>query len=142
MSESVLGNSDMELARVLSNPENVLMSDALVDRLNLDANVDAQEVIDANLESSFAALLEIADIKLACPILLYSKTSKYNEVLFLISEEQVPYLFNIKDEFKLKLVTKNAIILKELIMTPNDETEMHFDQEGYVKVRVRLRSGT
>jgi len=134
MNEPILKENDSELTRVLSNPDNFLMSDGLVDRLNLDM----QEVLDINLESSIVALLEIDDTKLVCPLLSYSRTGKYHEISFLISEEKVLHLFNLKDNLNFKLVTKNATILKELTMVPSNEIEMFFGQEGYVKVKVRL----
>ena len=139
MNEPILKENEVELVRVLSNPENFLISDDLMGRINLGVNSSvSKEAIDSNLESSFVVLLKINDTELSCPLLSYSKTSKYYDVLFLVSEEQVSYLFNLKDDLKFKLITGNATILKELTMTPSDEIEMLFGHEGYVKVRVRL----
>ena len=139
MDEPILKENEIELGRILSNPENFLISDDLRDRINLDTNSTiSEEVVDSNLDSSFVAFLEIKDIKLTCPLLSYFRTSKYYEISFLVSEEQAPHLFNVKDDLEFKLVTRNAITLKELTMTPTDEIEMLFGHEGYVKVRVRL----
>ena len=138
MSESSLNENETELVRVLSNPENFLISDELQGRLNLDVHEALDANLDANLESSSVVLIDISDVKLTCPLLSYSKTSKYYEVSFLISEEQVPYLFNFKNDLKVRMVTKGAITLKEFTMTPSVEIEMFFGQEGYITVKVRL----
>ena len=134
MSEPTLNENEAELLRVLSNPENFLISDDLQGRLSLDVH----EALDANLESSFIVLLGEGDARLACPLLPYSKTSAYYDVSFLISEEQVPYLFNFENNLKVKMVTKSAVTLKELTMTSSNEIEMFFGQDGYIKVKVRL----
>jgi hypothetical protein len=134
MSEPILNENESELLRVLSNPENFLMSEDLQGRLSLDVH----EALDTNLESSFVVLLGEGDTRLACPLLAYSKTTTHYDVTFLISEEQVPHLFNLKNDLKVKMVTKNTVALKEFIMTPNNEIEMFFGQDGYIKVKVRL----
>jgi len=134
MNEPTLDKNEEEFVRVLSNPENFLISDDLQGRLNLDV----QETLDANFESNFVVLLDVGDTKLTCPLLSYSKTNKYYDVSFLISEEQVSYLFNFEKDLSIKMVTQNALILKEFIMTSTSEFEMTFSQEGYVKVKVRL----
>jgi len=134
MSEPSLNENEAELLRVLSNPENFLISDDLQGRLSLDVH----EALDTNLESSFVILLGEGDTRLACPLLAYSKTTAHYDVSFLISEEQVPYLFNLENDLKVKMVTKSAVTLKELTMTPSNEIEMFFGQDGYIKVKVRL----
>lgn len=139
MNKSIIKENEIELSRVLSNPENLLMSDGLVGRLSLGENLNvAKEVVDSNLESSFMVYMEIDNTKLVCPLLSYCKSSKYYDVTFLVSEEQVSYLFNLKDDLKFKLITQNATVLKELNLTSNNEIEMLFGQKGYVNVRVRL----
>jgi hypothetical protein len=132
-------DKDPELARVLSNPENFLVSDSLVDRINLDP----QEEMQGETMTGFAALLNVDDNKMGCPLVSYKRAATYQDITFVGSEEQLPCLFDFKT-LEIKLVFKDTQVLTQVTIKEHmaNDLEISFGDDGYSIVRVRLYQTT